>query len=76
MKKRGFKMAAGQYIFLQCPSISQLEWHPFTLTSAPEEDYFSVHVRSVGDWTEALFSAFGTKEKVFQEPWKLPRFDN
>lgn len=76
MKKRGFKMAAGQYIFLQCPSISQLEWHPFTLTSAPEEDFFSVHIRSVGDWTEALFSAFGAKEKVFQEPWKLPRFDN
>ncbi|XP_077200222.1 NADPH oxidase 3 [Paroedura picta] len=73
MKKRGFKMAAGQYIFLQCPSVSQLEWHPFTLTSAPEEDFFSVHIRSVGDWTEALFSAFGAKEKVFQEPWKLPR---
>ncbi|XP_048363412.1 NADPH oxidase 3 [Sphaerodactylus townsendi] len=73
MKKRGFKMAAGQYIFLQCPSISQLEWHPFTLTSAPEEDFFSVHVRAVGDWTEALINAFGAKEKVFQEPWKLPR---
>ncbi|KAJ7342129.1 hypothetical protein JRQ81_009078 [Phrynocephalus forsythii] len=73
MKKHGFKMEAGQYIFLQCPTLSQLEWHPFTLTSAPEDDYFSVHIRSVGDWTEALFSAFGAEEKTFKEPWKLPR---
>nr|XP_025036436.1 NADPH oxidase 3 isoform X3 [Pelodiscus sinensis] len=73
MKKCGFKMEPGQYIFLQCPSVSQLEWHPFTLTSAPEEEFFSVHIRVVGDWTGALFKAFGTEEKVFKEPWKLPR---
>uniref|UniRef100_A0A672T152 Cytochrome b-245 heavy chain-like n=1 Tax=Sinocyclocheilus grahami TaxID=75366 RepID=A0A672T152_SINGR len=52
--KPGFKMQVGQYVFLNCPAISQLEWHPFTMTSAPEEDFFSVHIRSVGDWTEKL----------------------
>ncbi|XP_067313446.1 NADPH oxidase 1 [Pseudorasbora parva] len=52
--KPGFKMEVGQYVFLNCPAISQLEWHPFTMTSAPEEDFFSVHIRSVGDWTETL----------------------
>jgi len=54
MRKPGWKASAGQYIFLHCPSISPLEWHPFTLTSCPEEDFFSVHIRVVGDWTEAL----------------------
>uniref|UniRef100_A0A8C8BK26 NADPH oxidase 3 n=1 Tax=Otus sunia TaxID=257818 RepID=A0A8C8BK26_9STRI len=73
MKKHGFKMGPGQYIFLQCPSVSQLEWHPFTLTSAPEEDFFSVHIRVVGDWTAALFKAFGAEEKAFKELWTLPR---
>uniref|UniRef100_A0A8C8VQW6 NADPH oxidase 3 n=1 Tax=Pelusios castaneus TaxID=367368 RepID=A0A8C8VQW6_9SAUR len=73
MKKRGFKMEPGQYIFLQCPSVSQLEWHPFTLTSAPEEEFFSVHIRVAGDWTGALFKACGAEGSVFQEPWKLPR---
>ncbi|XP_061541712.1 NADPH oxidase 1 isoform X2 [Phycodurus eques] len=54
--KSGFKMEVGQYVFLNCPAISQLEWHPFTMTSAPEEDFFSVHIRSAGDWTEKLIS--------------------
>ncbi|KAM9741761.1 NADPH oxidase 1 [Menidia menidia] len=54
LMKKGFKMEVGQYVFLNCPAISQLEWHPFTMTSAPEEDFFSVHIRSAGDWTEKL----------------------
>ncbi|XP_059377668.1 cytochrome b-245 heavy chain-like isoform X1 [Carassius carassius] len=54
LMKPGFKMEVGQYVFLNCPAISQLEWHPFTMTSAPEEDFFSVHIRLVGDWTEKL----------------------
>uniref|UniRef100_A0A8B9GRU4 NADPH oxidase 3 n=1 Tax=Amazona collaria TaxID=241587 RepID=A0A8B9GRU4_9PSIT len=73
MKKCGFKMGPGQYIFLQCPSVSWLEWHPFTLTSAPEEDFFSVHIRVVGNWTAALFKAFRAQEKAFKELWMLPR---
>ncbi|XP_053554940.1 NADPH oxidase 1 [Bombina bombina] len=58
MQKRGFRMEVGQYIFINCPSISALEWHPFTMTSAPEEDFFSVHIRSAGDWTEKLIDLF------------------
>uniref|UniRef100_A0A8B9SER9 NADPH oxidase 3 n=1 Tax=Apteryx owenii TaxID=8824 RepID=A0A8B9SER9_APTOW len=73
MKKSGFKMEPGQYIFLQCSSVSQLEWHPFTLTSAPEEEFFSVHIRVAGDWTAALFKAFEADEKAFRELWMLPR---
>ncbi|XP_031718520.1 NADPH oxidase 1 [Anarrhichthys ocellatus] len=54
LMKDGFKMEVGQYVFLNCPAISQLEWHPFTMTSAPEEDFFAVHIRSAGDWTDKL----------------------
>lgn len=52
--KDGFKMEVGQYVFLNCPVISQLEWHPFTMTCAPEEDAISIHIRSAGDWTDKL----------------------
>ncbi|XP_069053201.1 NADPH oxidase 3 isoform X2 [Lepisosteus oculatus] len=72
MRKDGFKMEPGQYVFLQCPAISRLEWHPFTLTSAPEEDYFSVHVRLKGDWTEALRAAFVDHRRSTGFP-QLPR---
>lgn len=60
-------MEVGQYIFINCPSVSRLEWHPFTLTSAPEEDMFSVHIRSAGDWTENLIKVF--QEKADNPPW-------
>ncbi|XP_053448646.1 NADPH oxidase 3 [Nycticebus coucang] len=73
MKKRGFQMAPGQYILVQCPSISRLEWHPFTLTSAPQEDFFSVHIRAAGDWTRALLEAFGAEGQTPKELWSLPR---
>lgn len=58
MQKKGFCMEVGQYIFVNCPAISPLEWHPFTLTSAPEEDFFSIHIRAAGDWTERLIDTF------------------
>ncbi|KAK2857179.1 hypothetical protein Q5P01_005914 [Channa striata] len=73
MKKKGFRMEVGQYVFILCPSVSRLEWHPFTLTSAPEEDYFSAHIRIVGDWTQALYEACGGDKTEPQEAWKLPK---
>lgn len=72
MQRKGFKMLPGQYIFLHCPSISKLEWHPFTLTSAPEDDYFSVHIRRVGDWTNALAKACHTEEDEYTAASKMP----
>lgn len=48
-----------QYIFLCCPEVSVWQYHPFTLTSAPEEDYISIHVRCVGNFTRALAKALG-----------------
>ncbi|KAK9275112.1 hypothetical protein L1049_022371 [Liquidambar formosana] len=57
-RPQGFKYRSGQYIFLQCPTISPFEWHPFSITSAPGDDYLSVHIRIVGDWTRELKRVF------------------
>ncbi|KAF7303642.1 FAD-binding FR-type domain-containing protein [Mycena indigotica] len=59
IKKANTSTRAGQYIFINCPEISYFQWHPFTLTSAPEEDYISVHIRVVGDFTRALAKSVG-----------------
>ncbi|KAF0484145.1 NADPH oxidase [Gigaspora margarita] len=57
--KKNVATKAGQYIFLCCPEVSYWQWHPFTLTSAPEEDYISIHIRVVGDFTEELAKKLG-----------------
>ncbi|OAA59562.1 NADPH oxidase isoform 2 [Niveomyces insectorum RCEF 264] len=59
IKKEHTKTRAGQYIFLCCPAVSLWQYHPFTLTSAPEEDYISVHVRVGGDFTRSLAKTLG-----------------
>jgi NADPH oxidase 5 len=41
-------------VFVRIPEIAKREWHPFTLSSAPEVDTLSIHVRSLGNWTSAL----------------------
>ncbi|HEX7600009.1 MAG TPA: ferric reductase-like transmembrane domain-containing protein, partial [Polyangiaceae bacterium] len=53
-KPEGFTYGAGDYVFLRIPAIARHEWHPFTLSSAPEAPTLTVHVRSLGNWTAAL----------------------
>ncbi|XP_006455334.1 hypothetical protein AGABI2DRAFT_194938 [Agaricus bisporus var. bisporus H97] len=59
IKKEKTATRAGQYIFICCPEVSYFQWHPFTLTSAPEEDYLSVHISVKGDFTTALAKSCG-----------------
>ncbi|KAI9504567.1 ferric reductase NAD binding domain-containing protein, partial [Coemansia spiralis] len=64
MERRGMNFQCGQYIYLNVPSISLLEWHPFTLTSAPEEDELSVHIWVGGGWTRKLAGLSGAYANV------------
>jgi predicted ferric reductase/Ca2+-binding EF-hand superfamily protein len=50
----GFAFGPGDYVFLRFPAIARHEWHPFTISSAPERDTLTFHVRSLGNWTSAL----------------------
>ncbi|KAI3468677.1 hypothetical protein Pfo_025340 [Paulownia fortunei] len=60
-----FKYKSGQYMFVQCPAVSPFEWHPFSITSAPDDDYLSIHIRQLGDWTHEL-------KRVFSEACEPP----
>ncbi|KAL8497337.1 hypothetical protein ACS0TY_020867 [Phlomoides rotata] len=64
-KPQGFKYKSGQYIFVKCAAVSPFEWHPFSITSAPRDDYLSVHIRTLGDWTRQLKAVFS---EVCQPP--------
>ncbi|KAL1201199.1 putative respiratory burst oxidase protein G [Cardamine amara subsp. amara] len=58
-----FKYKSGQYMFVNCPAVSPFEWHPFSITSSPQDDYLSVHIKSLGDWTKALKGVFSKVSK-------------
>ncbi|ORZ35390.1 hypothetical protein BCR44DRAFT_1485280 [Catenaria anguillulae PL171] len=47
---------AGQYVFVSAPGISQWQWHPFSVTSCGEDEYVSVRIKRVGDWTGDMFA--------------------
>ncbi|KAG8649660.1 hypothetical protein MANES_08G118500v8 [Manihot esculenta] len=57
-KPQGFRYTSGQYIFVNCSAVSQFQWHPFSITSAPGDDYLSIHIRTLGDWTAQLKAVF------------------
>ncbi|SPO00580.1 probable NADPH oxidase heavy chain subunit [Cephalotrichum gorgonifer] len=73
--KPNFRYKAGQWLFLQVPSVSRYQWHPFTITSCPYDPYVSVHVRQVGDFTRALGDAVGAGEaqaKLYEDEFVDP----
>jgi len=58
-KKPSFNYIPGQYLFMNVPEVSPYQWHPFTITSTPYEDFVSIHIRQVGDFTKALGHRLG-----------------
>ncbi|XP_059171278.1 NADPH oxidase 5-like [Physella acuta] len=55
----GFTFKAGDYVFIKIPAISKHEWHPFTISSAPEQaDSLGLHIRCAGYWTQSLHDYF------------------
>jgi len=43
-------------MFVNFPSIDPLQWHPFSISSSPEEDEVEFHIRGLGNWTKKLVS--------------------
>ncbi|XP_048749074.2 NADPH oxidase 5-like isoform X2 [Ostrea edulis] len=60
-----FVYQPGDYIFIQIPVIAANEWHPFTISSAPEmKGHIWLHVRSAGHWTNMLYEYFSALDPV------------
>ncbi|CAF4754774.1 unnamed protein product [Rotaria magnacalcarata] len=49
----------GDYISINLPRVAFYEFHPFTISSAPEEtDFIRVHIADDGDWTKKVHEHF------------------
>nr|XP_026498146.1 NADPH oxidase 5 [Vanessa tameamea] len=59
-----FHFHAGDFVFVNVPAIAAYEWHPFTISSAPEQpDYIWLHIRGVGEWTNRLYAYFEEEQR-------------
>ncbi|CAK9104160.1 Superoxide-generating NADPH oxidase heavy chain subunit A (NADPH oxidase A) (Superoxide-generating NADPH oxidase flavocytochrome A) [Durusdinium trenchii] len=75
-----FIFQAGQYLFIQCPHISENEWHPFTISSSfgdlEKDGYISLHIRvqKPGSWTHQFKNYMsilaGSKGKNEKDPFE------
>ena len=72
MRKPWFtRTELGQYVFINLPGVSMLEWHPFTLSSSPLEPHMEVCVKSLGNFTKSLHAFVDTGDANAQ-PSVLP----
>ena len=51
---KSFNYEAGQYCFLLIKEISPIDFHPFSISTSPEQEIISFHIRSLGNWTNKL----------------------
>jgi predicted ferric reductase/Ca2+-binding EF-hand superfamily protein len=80
---KGWQHRAGDYLFIKLPAVARGEWHPFTISSAPEaaapapsgRSEITVHVRSLGNWTGALHTLARARAKQDQPAPLLGRID-
>uniref|UniRef100_A0A8D0F1K3 NADPH oxidase 5 n=1 Tax=Strix occidentalis caurina TaxID=311401 RepID=A0A8D0F1K3_STROC len=69
-----FRYKPGDYVYLNIPAIASYEWHPFTISSAPEQqETLWLHIRSLGQWTNKLYEYFQQPESPGPEQKPLSR---
>ncbi|XP_042862256.1 dual oxidase-like [Penaeus japonicus] len=56
-----FSFQSGQWVRIASLGISNKEYHPFTLSSAPHEENLTLHIRAVGPWTHKLRKVYKDK---------------
>ncbi|XP_020504539.2 NADPH oxidase 5 [Labrus bergylta] len=67
-----FQFKPGDYVYINIPVIAKYEWHPFTISSPPEQsDSLWLHIRSMGQWTNRLYEYFREPERETVSPKRL-----
>ncbi|XP_044765941.1 dual oxidase 1-like [Coccinella septempunctata] len=71
-KPDNFQYKSGQWVRIACMALNKHEYHPFTLTSSPNEDTLKLHIRSVGPWTTHIRTIY-EEANTLGNSKKLPK---
>ncbi|XP_027929861.1 ferric reduction oxidase 2-like isoform X2 [Vigna unguiculata] len=65
-KTHGLTYSPTSIMFINIPSISKLQWHPFTITSNSnlEPEVLSVVIKSEGTWSQKLYQMLSTPSAI------------
>ena len=50
----GFSFRSGQFVAISVPALGRSAPHPFTISSAPQEQHLHLTIKAVGPWTNRL----------------------
>ncbi|XP_056356009.1 NADPH oxidase 5 [Oenanthe melanoleuca] len=68
-RPKSFRFQPGDYVYLNIPAVAAYEWHPFSISSAPEQpETLWLHIRARGQWTTKLYEYFQQLESHGLEP--------
>lgn len=62
----GLEYTPTSIIFINVPSISKAQWHPFTITSSSnlEPEKLCVMIKSEGSWSRKLYQMLSTPNSI------------
>lgn len=59
------KYLCGKLIWINIPEVSNIEWHPFTISSYNKyTSEVSIHIKSRGDWTNKIINHIDNIKKI------------
>ena len=68
---------AGQFAWINIPTLSSTEWHPFAITSSPRDEHTAFVVRSLrpGSFSSKLWGMARQCSPGFSEDWACQRIE-
>ncbi|XP_007221102.2 ferric reduction oxidase 2 [Prunus persica] len=65
-KNPGLSYSPTSMVFVNVPSISKLQWHPFSVTSSSklDADKLSVVIKSEGNWSQNLYQKLSSTQPI------------
>lgn len=72
-RPENFEYKSGQWVQIACLGLNSNEYHPFTLTSSPNEPNLTLHIRAVGPWTNNIRTLY---DNTIISDQPLPKVSN